>query len=345
MDVRKYVPAVLDNLIWVLLIGVIILFSTQNSAYLSPLNFLNILFSAAVLGLMVIGETFVLITGNIDLSVESTVALCALLGAWLTVRLGPPDNGLGIQMNPFLAIAALLAAGAFVGWFNGFLITRMKMNDWVVTLAMLIALRGLMHLLPAGNTVYNTTMPYNFLGQSRIGPIPLPVIVIIVAFAAAFIVLKYTPFGRSLYAIGGNRMAARASGINPERRIRQVYLISGILSAVAGWMLGARITAVPPNLASGYVFDVMAASVIGGISLQGGRGSMLGSFGGVLLLAAISSGLNLTDVNAFWIDPIRGGVILLAMLIDAQKVRYRAPVVKSAPTPASASPGAPPTSG
>jgi ribose/xylose/arabinose/galactoside ABC-type transport system permease subunit len=248
-------------------------------------------------------------------------------------------------MNPFLAIAALLASGAFVGWFNGFLITRMKMNDWVVTLAMLIALRGLMHLLPAGNTVYNTTMPYNFLGQSRIGPIPLPVIVIIVAFAAAFIVLKYTPFGRSLYAIGGNRMAARASGINPERRIRQVYLISGILSAVAGWMLGARITAVPPNLASGYVFDVMAASVIGGISLQGGRGSMLGSFGGVLLLAAISSGLNLTDVNAFWIDPIRGGVILLAMLIDAQKVRYRAPVVKSAPTPASASPGAPPTSG
>ncbi|HMD90736.1 MAG TPA: ABC transporter permease [Anaerolineaceae bacterium] len=345
MDVRKYIPAVLDNLIWALLIGVIILFSTLSSAYLTPLNFLNILFAAAVLGLLVIGEAFVLITGNMDLSVESTVAVCALLGAWLTVRPGPPDNGLGIQMNPFLAIAILLAFGAFVGWFNGFLITRMKMNNFVVTLAMLIALRGLMHLLPAGNTVYNTTMPYNFLGQSTIGPIPLPVIIVIVAFIVAFIVLKYSPFGRSLYAIGGNREAARASGINPERRIRQVYLIAAILAAFAGWMLGARITAVPPNLASGMVFDVMAASVIGGVSLQGGRGTMMGAFGGVLLLAAISAGLNLIDVNAFWVDPIRGGVILLAMLIDAQKVRYRAPVIKSASMSTVASPSTPPTPG
>jgi ribose/xylose/arabinose/galactoside ABC-type transport system permease subunit len=329
MDLRKYIPAVLDNLIWALLAAVIILFSFLSPAYLSPQNFLNILFAAAVLGLIVIGESFVLITGNMDLSVESTVAMCALLGAWLTVRPGPPDNGLGIQLNGFVAIAILLGFGAFVGWFNGFLITRLKMNYFVVTLAMLIALRGLMHLLPAGNTVYNTTMPYNFLGQSTIGPIPLPVIVVIVAFVVAYIVLKYTPFGRSLYAIGGNREAARASGINPEHRIRQVLLIASILAAVAGWMLGARITAVPPNLADGYVFDVMAAAVIGGVSLNGGRGTMMGAFGGVLLLAAISSGLNLIDVNAFWVDSIRGGVILLAMLVDAQKVRYRAPIVAS----------------
>jgi ribose/xylose/arabinose/galactoside ABC-type transport system permease subunit len=329
MDVRKYIPAVLDNLIWALLAIVIILFSFLAPSYLSPLNFLNILFDAAVLGLVVIGESFVLITGNMDLSVESTIAMCALLGAWLTVRPGPPDNGLGIQMNHFLAIGILLGFGVFVGWLNGFLITRMKMNNFVVTLAMLIALRGLMHLLPAGNTVYNTTMPYNFLGQATIGPIPLPVIIVIVAFVTAFIVLKYTPFGRSLYAIGGNREAARASGINPERRIRQVYLIAAVLAAIAGWMLGARITAVPPNMADGMVFDVMAASVIGGVSLYGGRGTMMGAFGGVLLLAAISSGLNLIDVNAFWVDAIRGGVILLAMLIDAQKVRYRAPVIAS----------------
>jgi len=334
MDVRKYIPAVLDNLIWALLAIVIILFSFLAPSYLSPLNFLNILFAAAVLGLVVIGEAFVLITGNMDLSVESTVAMCALLGAWLTVHPGPPDNGLGIEMNHFLAIAILLAFGVFVGWLNGFLITRMKMNNFVVTLAMLIALRGLMHLLPGGNTVYNTTMPYNFLGQATIGSIPLPVIIVIVSFFIAYIVLKYTPFGRSLYAIGGNREAARASGINPERRIRQVYLIAAILAALAGWMLGARITAVPPNLADGMVFDVMAAAVIGGVSLNGGRGTMMGAFGGVLLLAAISSGLNLIDVNAFWVDAIRGFVILLAMLIDAQKVRYRAPVVATAKEPA-----------
>jgi len=330
MDVRRYIPAVLDNMIWVLLLGVIILFSALTPAYLTPLNFLNILFHAAVLGVVVIGEAFVLITGNMDLSVESTIAMCALLGAWLTVRPGTPDNGLGIMMNPFLAIAILIGFGAFVGWLNGFLITRMKMNNFVVTLSMLITLRGLMHLLPGGNTVYNTTMPYNWIGQATLGPIPLPVIIVIVAFGAAGIVLKYTPFGRNLYAIGGNREAARASGINPERRIRQVYLIAALLAALAGWMLSARITTVPPNLADGMVFEVMAASVIGGVSLNGGRGTMMGAFGGVLLLSAIGAGLNLIDVNAFWVDAIRGFIILFAMGIDAQKVRYRAPVVKSA---------------
>jgi ribose/xylose/arabinose/galactoside ABC-type transport system permease subunit len=339
MNMRKHIPVVLDNLIWILLIGVIILFSTMSRAYLTPANLLNILFGAAILGLVVIGQSFVLITNNMDLSVESIVAACALLGAWLTVRPGPPDNGHGIMMNHYLAIACLLAFGLFVGWLNGFLITRMKMNNFVVTLAMLISVRGFMHLLPAGNTVYNSTMPYNFLGQSTIGPIPLPVIVVIVAFTIAFIVLKYTPFGRSLYAIGGNREAARASGINPERRIRQVYLISAFLSAVAGWMLGARITAVPPNLAEGMVFNVMAAAVIGGVSLKGGRGSMIGAFGGVLLLAAINAGLNLIDVNAFWVDTIRGSIILLAMLIDAQKTRYRAPVVGSSSIKPSPVPG------
>ena len=340
MDLRKYIPALLDNLVWVLLVGVIVLFSFLSPAYLTPLNFMNILFRAAVLGLMVIAQSYVLITGNFDLSIESTLAFCALLGAWLIVRPGPPDNGSGLMLHPFLGIALLLAAGAFIGWANGNLITRLKMNNFVVTLSMLITFRGFMHLLPAGNTVYNTPELYNWLGAASIGPLPLPVIIVVVAFLLAHIVLKYTPFGRNLYAIGGNREAARASGVNPERRIRQVYLISALLAAFAGWMLGGRITAVPPNLAQGMVFEVFAAAVIGGISLNGGRGTMLGAFGGVLLLSAISAGLNLVDVSTFWVDMVRGLIILFAMLIDAQKVRYRAPVIKSAvvapaPTPTS----------
>jgi len=265
----------------------------------------------------------------------------AVLDGNIVWFLASTTGGWVAPAHSLLFIAILLGAGLFIGWFNGFMITRMKMNDWVVTLSMLITLRGVMHLLPAGNTVYNTTMPYNFLGQDTIGPIPLPVIAVIVAFIVAHVALKYTPFGRSLYAIGGNRETARASGINPERRIRQVYIIAGILAAVAGWMLGSRITAVPPNLADGMVFNVMAAAVIGGVSLNGGRGTMVGAFGGVLLLAAINAGLNFIDVNAFWVDAIRGGIILFAMLIDAQKVRYRAPVVKSAV----AAPAAPTSSG
>jgi ribose/xylose/arabinose/galactoside ABC-type transport system permease subunit len=340
MDSKKYIPFLLDNLVWVLLMVVVILFSILSPAYLTQANFMNILFRASVLGLMVIAQAFVLITNNFDLSIESTLAFCALLGAWLVVRPGPPDNGSGLMWHPFIAIALLLLAGMIVGIINGNLITRMKMNNFIVTLAMLISLRGLMHLLPAGNTVYNTPPLYNILGQSKIGSIPLPVVIIIFVFILAHIVLKHTPFGRSLYAVGANREAARASGINPERRIRQVYLIAGILAAFAGWMLSGRINSVPPNMAEGMVFEVFAAAVIGGVSLQGGRGTMLGAFGGVLLLSAISAGLNLVDVSTFWVDTIRGLIILFAMLIEAQKVRYRAPVVKtataaSAPTAAS----------
>jgi len=332
MSLRKYIPSILDNMIWVLLIGVLTLFSFLTPTYLTPGNFLNILFHAAVLGIMVIAESFCLITANFDLSIESTLALCALIGAWLTVRPGPPDNGVGWMVNPWLAIAALLATGVFIGWFNGTMITRFKMNNFVVTLSMLLTLRGVMHLLPAGNTVYGTTMPYNFLGQSTIAGIPLPVILVIVAFIVAHIVLQYTPFGRSLYSIGANREAAKASGLNSEKRIRQVYLIAGTLAAFAGWMLSARITSVPPNLGEGMVFEVMAASVIGGVSLFGGRGNMIGAFGGVLLLSAIASGLNLVQVSAFWVDTIRGVIILFAMLVDAQKVRYRSMSINAGPT-------------
>jgi ribose/xylose/arabinose/galactoside ABC-type transport system permease subunit len=295
MKLRRLIPILLNNAIWILLFMVFVLFGSLNKAFFSHLNILNVLFSSSLLGLLVVGESFTLITGNFDLSIESTLAMGALLGGWLTVRAGSPDNGAGWMLNHWVAIAILLAFGILVGWLNGFFITRMKMNNFVVTLSMLITLRGLMHLIPAGNTVYNTTMPYNSL--------------------------KYTPFGRSLYAIGANREAARASGINPEKRIHQVYIIAGFLAALAGWILSARITSIPPNLGEGMTFITMAAAVIGGISLFGGRGNMIGAFGGVLLLSSINAGLNMVDVSPFWISTVRGLIILFAMMIDAQKVR------------------------
>jgi ribose/xylose/arabinose/galactoside ABC-type transport system permease subunit len=239
--------------------------------------------------------------------------------------MGPPENGSGLMMNPLLAIAIILVLGPVIGWINGTLITRGKMNNFVVTLSMLIALRGLMLLVPQGNTIYRTPPLYNILGATKVGPIPLPVIVVLVTFAIGYVVLKYTPFGRDLYAVGGNRDAALASGVDPDKRIRQVYIIAGFLAAVAGWMLTGRLRSVIPNLGEGMVFEVMAAAVIGGISLQGGRGTMLGAFGGVLLLSTIGTGLNLMDVSEFWIGTVRGVIILVAMLIDAQKVRYAAP--------------------
>ena len=331
MGFRRHIPTLLDNLIWVLLLGVFILFSLLADRFLSVTNIVNILVHASVLGLLVIGLSFTLVTGNFDLSLESTLGLCAMLGAWLVTPAGSPSNGSGLLLHPFIVIPIMLALGLVIGWVNGTLITRLKMDNFIVTLAMLIALRGAMLLITQGNTVYGTPPLYNWLGYNKIGPIPLPVIVILVAFALAPIVLQYTPFGRSLYAVGGNKDAALASGVDPDKRVRQVYLISAFLAAVAGWMLSGRLTSVIPNLGEGMIFEVFAAAVIGGISLQGGRGTMVGAFGGVLLLSAINSGLNLMDVSAFWIESIGGIIILVAMFVDAQKVRYRAPEIHSTP--------------
>jgi ribose/xylose/arabinose/galactoside ABC-type transport system permease subunit len=341
MNLRKYIPFVLDNLIWFMLLAVILFFSLLTDKFLSAPSLLNILVHAAVLGIMVIGQSFTLVTGNFDLSMESTLGLCALVGAWLVVPAGAPNYGSGWMMHPFLAVPVILLLGMAIGWINGTLITRFKMNNFVVTLAMLIALRGAMLILTEGHTVFGTPDLFNLLGGSNIGPIPVLVIVVIVAYIIAHIVLKYTPFGRHLYAVGGNKNAALASGVDPDRRVRHVYLISGFLAAFAGWMLAGRLTSVINNLGQGMIFEVFAAAVIGGISLQGGRGTMLGAFGGVLLLSAINTGLNLMDVSPFWIESIRGMVILVAMLIEAQKVRYSAPVAAAArATQAAQSPGA-----
>ena len=330
MKARQYIPLLLDNLIWILLLGVVILFSFLTSRFLTPINIWNILEHAAALGILVIGQSFTFISGNFDLSAESTLALCALIGTWLVAPAGPTTNGLGWELHPFLAVAVMLLVGLAIGWLNGFLITRAKMNNFIVTLAMLIILRGLIMVMTKGKTVAQFPPLFSALGHDYLGPIPASVIVLILAFIIAHIVTQYRPFGRDLYAVGGNREAALASGVDPDRRIRHAYLISGGLAAFAGWIMAGRVGAVPPTLAQGMIFEVQAAAVIGGVSLFGGRGTMVGAFGGVLLLSAIDSGLKLMRVSSFWIDTIRGLTILIAMLIDAQKVRYSAPIAPAA---------------
>ncbi len=343
----KRLPFLLDNLIWFILVGVVLFFATQTDKFLTAVTLRNILIASAVLGVLVVGQTFVLLTGNFDLSAESTAALAAMLGVWLIVTAGTPTWGGGMQLHPALSVAIILAMGAGIGWLIGALITYGKMNNFIVTLAMLIILRGAVLRFTSVQTVSSREEDeFNWLGHADIfslpwfGRVPVSVVVLLLTFAVAFVVLQYRPFGRELYAIGGNRAAALASGIDPDKRVRQAYTISGFLAAFAGWILAGRIGAVPQNLAEGLIFDVFAAEVIGGISLQGGRGAIIGAFGGVLLLSAINAGLNLMRVSVFWNEAIRGVVILAAMFIDAQKVRLRGPWVSSAYTQGGAAPEA-----
>jgi ribose/xylose/arabinose/galactoside ABC-type transport system permease subunit len=331
---RDYVPILLENLIWFILVAVFLFFALQSKFFLTSVNITNILSAAAVLGILVVGQTFVLITGNFDLSSESTLGLAALFGIWLIVPAMAPNWGGGILLNPYLSICAILLMGALIGWIIGLLITIGKMNNFIVTLAMLLILRGTMLAFTAGNATSGLNFPpaeiFYWLGHAAAVDIPgvikIPVAVIATAlvFIIGHVVLNHRRFGRELYAIGGNRAAAIASGIDADKRVRQVYIISGMLAAFGGWMLAGRVASIQVNLGEGYIFTVMAAAVIGGVSLQGGRGTMLGALGGVLLLSTIDRGLNLMKVSVFWIKVIQGLIIMLAMFIDAQRVRYRA---------------------
>jgi ribose/xylose/arabinose/galactoside ABC-type transport system permease subunit len=336
MNLRRYIPVLLDNLIWILLLGTVVLFSLLTDRFLTQTNITNIFIHGAVLGIAVIGLSFTLLTGNFDLSIESTIGFTALVGAWLVSPAGGIAHGSGWGVFPIIAVVVMLLVGLGIGWINGALITRAKMNNFIVTLAMLLILRGIMLGFTQGETIAQLPDGFKALGHDKVGAFPLSVVTLLAAFLIAHIVTTYRPFGRDLYAVGGNRDAALAAGIDPDRRIRQVYLISGALAALAGLTLAGRLGVVVAGLGEGMIFEVFAAAVIGGISLQGGRGTMIGALGGVLLLSTIDSGLNLMRVSSFWIMAVRGLVILVAMFIDAQKIRYRVPITTEARVTAAA---------
>lgn len=321
---NRLIVWLLDNLIWLLLLITVTVFSLLSPRFLTGQNISNILIHSAVLGILVVGQSFTLLTGNFDLSAESVLGLAAIIGAWLITSAGPPSYGSGLNLPPIAGVLAMFALGIFVGWLNGFLITRLKMNNFIVTLSMLIILRGIILVWNEGETISGLPASFKALGHDNLGPIPISVLIMIVVFVLAHFITRYTRFGRDMYAVGGNRDAANASGINPDKRIRQVYLISGFLAAFAAWVELGRIGVAMESLGEGMIFEVQAAAVIGGISLFGGRGSMIGALGGVLLLSSINAGLNLMRVSGFMIDAVRGVLILLAMLIDAQKARYKA---------------------
>ncbi|HTU02052.1 MAG TPA: ABC transporter permease [Candidatus Sulfotelmatobacter sp.] len=322
------VPRLLDNLIWVLLLVAAVAFSVLTDQFLTVNNLVNVLVHSSVLGIMVIGQSFTLVTANFDLSAESTLGLVAMVGAYLMAAAGEPSNGSGLMLHPAAAVVAMLALGLLIGVINGQLITRLRMNNFVVTLSMLIVVRGLAFLLTQGKTVTRLPGSFKVLGHGAIGPVPISVVILIAAFLVAAAITRSTRFGRDLYAVGGNRDAAVASGIDADRRVRQVYLISGALAAFAAWVELGRLGVGATRIGEGMIFEIQAAAVIGGISLFGGRGTMIGALGGVLLLSLINSGLNLMRVSGFAIDMVRGIVILAAMLIDAQKLRYRQPTAR-----------------
>jgi len=299
-----------------LLIGIII-FAIRIPVFFTVGNLLNVLLNSSTLGILVLAESLVLLTGHFDLSIESTLGFTAMFAAWL---MGTGEFSSQLGLNPILAIIIILIVGALIGLFNGFFVVKLRMNAFIVTLAMLIVLRGATINLTTGNIMRKLPDIYKAISVTKIGgQVSMMTIVFLVLYIIFYFILKYSRLGRSLYAVGDNRDAAYASGINTGRVIIYAFMLAGLLSAVAGWILSARFEAVAPNMGEGMVFDVMAAAVIGGISLSGGKGNIVGALGGVLLLGMIQNVLNLSALSPYYVDMIRGGIVFAAVLIDSLK--------------------------
>lgn len=288
-------------LIFLLLSGVLALLSDR---FLTVNNLLNILRQASINGIVSVGMTIVILTGGIDLSVGSILALSAVIGADLMTR--------GVPV--FWSVLTALAVGAGLGVINGLVITRGKIPPFIATLGMLTVARGLTLMYTQGQPVTGLPDGFRFIGAGSIGPIPMPIIVAGMAFLIGYILLTRTRFGEHVYLIGDNPTAARLAGVPADRVTTIVYAISGLCSALAGLVLIARLDSAQPVIGQGYEFNAIAAVVVGGTSFTGGEGTLIGTLVGALLMETLNNGLNLLNVSALWEQVFKGGVIALAVL-------------------------------
>lgn len=289
------------------LIVVVVVLSIASPDFLTANNLFNVGVQAAVTAVIGVGMTLVIITAGIDLSVGSVAALTGIFGVSSMVSLGFP---------PTLAILVGVFVGATAGLINGLLVSVANLNPFIATLGMLSAARGLTFVSSNGQAVFAEEESFRLFGQGELLGIPVPIITLVLVAIAGHIVLTRTRLGRYAYAIGSNREAARLSGIPVRRYIAYVYVISGALAGLGGMIAASRVFSGQPNYGMGLELDVIAAVVIGGASLFGGQGTILGTLIGAFLIALIRNGSVLLDINLFYQQIIIGVVIWLAVYWD-----------------------------
>jgi simple sugar transport system permease protein len=285
-----------------------------NPIFLRSDNLINILQTMSEISLLVLAQTLVLVAGRMDLSLESTFGLAPGVGAWLTIAAG---TGPGIGLLPGVwGIPITLAVGVLIGVVNALFIVRFGLNGFIVTLGMLIVLRGLLTGISGGQTFFGLPPSMTYLGSTMWLGVPASIWVCLLLFAVGIVTLGYTRFGRALYAIGGNVDAAKAAGIRTDRVLWITLICASLLAAIGGLMLTGRLASVAAAQGDGAIFTVFAAAVIGGVSLNGGKGTVFGAFTGILLLYMIQNVLTLAGVPAQWIQALNGAIILTALAIS-----------------------------
>jgi len=281
-----------------------------NDRFLTIGNILNVLRQTSINSVIAAGMTFIILTGGIDLSVGSTLALTGAVMASLLSA--------GVPLIISVILAILL--GAIIGFFSGIVIAKGKVQPFIATLAMMTIIRGATLIFTNGRPISTGDFPgadqFYWLGSGEVFGIPAPVYITILVFSLAYYILKHTSLGRYVYALGGNEEATKLSGINVDLIKYKVYAISGALAAVAGLIVTARLSSAQPQAGGGYELDAIAAVVLGGTSLAGGKGGVIGTIIGALIIGILNNALNLMDVTSYYQLLAKGIVILIAVLID-----------------------------
>jgi ribose transport system permease protein len=301
-----------DMILPIVFISWLIFLTVSSPVFLTQQNIFNVTRQIAVIGLLSLGQLVCLITGNIDLSVGNFLGFFGAVLAGLSLSMG---------FGPAIIIALLIAIAW--GLMNGFLVSLGRGTSVIITLSTMYIARGLTLIYTDGKPFILFPMPYQFLGSGNIGPVPWSLITLVVVALIIAFVLRYLAIGRHLYAIGGNREAARVCGISPRKITIFVYLTSALLSALGAIVLLGRVASAQPNAGLGMELDSIAAVLIGGASVSGGAGTVLGTLIGIFMLGFINNGLNLLGVSGYYQFVFKGLIILLAVLVDTLRKRGR----------------------
>jgi simple sugar transport system permease protein len=284
-------------------------------SFLTTVNLINIGAQIAVLGIVTLGLSLTLLLGRLDLSLESTVGFAPMVAAMLMAKVSA--GGFGVELPGWVGLVITLMISLLVGAFNGYLIVKIKINPLITTLGMYVFLRGGVLVISSGRSIYSPPASYTFLGSASVLGIPLSFVTLIVIAVLVGIIFRYHRYGRAIFGVGGNEDAARAAGINVDRVIFSVYVIASLLAGVGGIILTGRLDSVVTTQGSGLIFNCFAAAVIGGVSLGGGRGTVVGAMSGIILIGVINNLLTLAQVPSFWVQASTGAIIIVAAILAA----------------------------
>ncbi|MDE2791660.1 MAG: ABC transporter permease [Paracoccaceae bacterium] len=298
-------------LLWIILVAALMMLvlSFASPYFMTLGNMTNLTKQVSIVAILAAGQAIVIISGGIDLSVGSVLALSAVTIGWLI------EQGI----DPKIATVAGLAMGTFMGWINGMVITRGKIPPFIATLGMLGIARGMALVITKGVSYQVLEPMFLYIGNSKVLGLPIPLYFVVVVFGVVMVMMHMTVFGRHVYAIGGDERVARLEGIPVDRQKVKIYALSGFLAAVAAVVMVGRLAATPPSVAQGTELQAIAAVIIGGISFVGGRGLVITALVGAFIMAMITNGLNILGISSFYQQVLIGIVIIVAVWLDNLK--------------------------